>query len=101
MDFHFQSRFHSHDSILIKQSVTKKGMTFAPSSPGAQDQSRTDMPFLALPPESSASTNFATCASKVTAKIRKIFQIATFTMKISAKYLSKCINAEIHRRVSS
>ena len=32
-------------------------------------QSRTDTPFLALPPESSASTNFATCASKVDAKI--------------------------------
>ena len=31
--------------------------------------SRTDTPFLALPPESSASTNFATCASKVDAKI--------------------------------
>ena len=30
----------------------------------AQEQSRTATPFLALPPESSASTNFATCAQK-------------------------------------
>lgn len=39
----------------------------------AQEQSRTATPFLALPPESSASTNFATCASELECKYTKYF----------------------------
>ena len=53
----------------------------------ARDQSRTDTPFLALPPESSASTNFATRASKVAAKIQKIFYFKQFFLKLLTFYI--------------
>ena len=39
----------------------------------AREQSRTATPVTALPPESSASTNFATRASEWTANIRNVF----------------------------
>ena len=52
----------------------------------ARDQSRTDTPFLALPPESSASTNFATRASKVGAKIQKFFSKATILQRFLILY---------------
>ena len=58
------------------------------SSQCAQDQSRTDTPFLALPPESSASTNFATessastnfatCASKVVQRYKRFLNLKLF-----------------------
>ena len=47
----------------------------------AQDQTRTDTPLLALPPQSSASTNFATCAFDWDCKCRNFFLI----LKISCE----------------
>ena len=54
----------------------------------AQEQSRTATPFLALPPESSASTNFATCASRKWCKDNTNFYIRN---QFSSNYYIKFI----------
>ena len=74
-------RNHTSHALLKTIQKTRPAKNVTGLVCSAQDQTRTDTPLLALPPQSSASTNFATCAFDWDCKCRNFFLI----LKISCK----------------
>ena len=74
-------RNHTSHALLKTIQKTRPAKNVTGLVCSAQDQTRTDTPLLALPPQSSASTNFATCAFDWDCKCRNFFLI----LKISCE----------------